>query len=62
MTIGQPSDTATMNLESGRSVEWVSVSFADAPVLGARSPTFCPVCFEQCVIDYGWDANVCDAD
>ena len=30
MTIGQPSDTAPMNLESGRSIEWVSVSFADA--------------------------------
>jgi len=32
MTIGQPSDTAPMNLESGRSIEWVSVSFADAPL------------------------------
>ena len=32
MTIGQPSETAPMNLESGRSIEWVSVSFADAPV------------------------------
>src|SRR5437868_14870709 len=32
MTIGQPSDTAPINLESGRSIEWVSVSFADAPV------------------------------
>jgi hypothetical protein len=31
MTIGQPSDAAPMNLESGRSIEWVSVSFADAP-------------------------------
>src|SRR6266550_8962685 len=32
MTIGQPSDTARMNLESGRSIECVSVSFADPPV------------------------------
>src|SRR5207237_1475708 len=31
MTIGQPSDTAPMNLESGRSIEWVSVSFTDFP-------------------------------
>jgi hypothetical protein len=26
MTIGQPSATAPMNLESGRSIEWVSES------------------------------------
>src|SRR5688500_2117933 len=38
MTIGQPSDTAPMNLEFGRSIEWVGVSFADAPV-GSISKT-----------------------
>src|SRR2546422_4015482 len=38
MTIDQPSDTAPMNLESGRSIEWVSVSFADDPV-GSISKT-----------------------
>jgi hypothetical protein len=32
MTIGQPSDTAPMNVESGRSIEWVRVSFAAAPI------------------------------
>src|SRR5207249_5911632 len=32
MTIGQPSATAPMNLEFGRSLECVSVSFEDGPV------------------------------
>ena len=44
MTIGQPSATAPMNLESGRSIEWVSVSFADAPRgLNLEDATACPL-------------------
>src|SRR5207247_8223114 len=34
MTIGQPSDTAPMNLESGRSIEWVSER-PDSKFIGA---------------------------